>query len=91
VQCYYFANQAEEEGWPDMTKGHVLARAPNVSSPSIDKWTICIQIGLWLSEGGGGGVGGGATVEHDKHKINNYRIRLRYWPTGPFLTVYCIY
>ncbi len=23
-----------------MTKGHVLARAPSVSSPSIDKWTI---------------------------------------------------
>ena len=23
-----------------MTKGHVLARAPNVSSPSIDIWTI---------------------------------------------------
>ena len=23
-----------------MTKGHVLARAPSVSSTSIDKWTI---------------------------------------------------
>ena len=23
-----------------MTKGHVLARAPSVSSPSIDIWTI---------------------------------------------------
>jgi hypothetical protein len=41
-----------------MTKGHVLARASNVSSPSIDIWTIYVQIGLWLSEGGGG-VGGG--------------------------------
>jgi hypothetical protein len=78
-----------------MTKGHVLARAPNVSSPSIDIWTIYVQIGLWLSEGGrgvggGGGWGDGATVNNDKHKINNYRIRLRYWPTGPFSNVYCM-
>ncbi len=37
-----------------MTKGHVLAQAPSVSSPSIDIWTIYVQIGLWLSEGGRG-------------------------------------
>ena len=40
MQCLRWGEDAEEEGWPDMTKGHVLARAPNVSSPSIDIWTI---------------------------------------------------
>ncbi len=73
VQVLFSTMMAEEKGWPDMTKGHVFARAPSGSTDPVafiyfDNLNInCLA---HRRRGGGGGNGNSYTNITNKAYTN---------------------